>query len=245
MNLLNAPSVRIVGIDLAWGEKNPDGVSLIWSNRERAILLGQSLTQGDAALLAWLTEYAPPNEAALLCIDAPLVVPNAKGSRPVDRAITAQFAKYHAGCYPANVGKCVRPLRVTATLVKQGYTVGHELSATNRLVAEVFPHPAMIHLFALDRIVKYKKGVVAEKRREFQRLQSLIKVCLSKRFPELEAVESVLALLEAPWSKAVEDQTDALVCALTGYLHWRDGGSSSFVVGDLSTGFILLPAPLQ
>ena len=37
-----------------------------------------------------------------VAIDAPLVVPNATGQRPVDRLVTRQYGRFHAGAYPAN-----------------------------------------------------------------------------------------------------------------------------------------------
>jgi predicted RNase H-like nuclease len=42
---------------------------------------------------------------ALVAIDAPLIVPNQQGARPVDRQITALFGRYDAGCHPAYRGR--------------------------------------------------------------------------------------------------------------------------------------------
>jgi predicted RNase H-like nuclease len=49
------------------------------------------------------------------------------------------------------------------------------------------------------------------------------------------------ALLEARWTKDIEDQTDSLVCALIGDWHWRHGGERTQVLGDRETGFFLIP----
>jgi predicted RNase H-like nuclease len=48
-----------------------------------------------------------------------------------------------------------------------------ESQKIGRYQIEVFPHPAMIHLFQLSRILKYKKGNLAEKKAELQKLQPL------------------------------------------------------------------------
>ena len=53
----------------------------------------------------------------------------------------------------------------------------------------------------------------------------------------------LLSLLDLPWTKDVEDQTDAFFCALIGYWHWLHRGEKSEVLGDLSTGFMLIPRP--
>jgi predicted RNase H-like nuclease len=113
-----------------------------------------------------------------------------------------------------------------------------------RLAAEVYPHPAMVRLFRLPRIIKYKKGPVAARRLEFRRLQRLIAALLATEFPFLALDADTPALLAAPWTKPVEDRTDALFCALIALWHVHYAGTRSEIIGDLATGFILLPAAL-
>ena len=100
----------------------------------------------------------------------------------------------------------------------------------------------MVRMFGIPRIVKYKKGSVMERRKEFRRLQRLLKQCLKKKFPQLTLNRETKALLKERWSKPVEDRTDALFCALIGLWHWMHRGRKSEVIGDRETGFILLPA---
>jgi predicted RNase H-like nuclease len=113
------------------------------------------------------------------------------------------------------------------------------------VVAEVYPHPAMVRMFKLPRIVKYKKGTVLHRRKEFRRLQNLMKFCMKKEFPYLRSDTETRILLTTPWSKTVEDKTDALFCALIGLWHWRYRGKRSEVIGDIVSGFILLPEDLR
>ena len=112
-------------------------------------------------------------------------------------------------------------------------------------MAEVYPHPAMVRMFRLPGIVKYKKGRVDKRRNKFQRLQHLIRSCLKNEFPYLEPDKETIELLSTPWSKTTEDKTDALFCALIGLWHWRHKGKRSQIIGDLNTGFILLPEDLR
>ena len=103
----------------------------------------------------------------------------------------------------------------------------------------------MIRLFGLEQIVKYKKKKrrpVALQRMEFVRLQQLILKCQTKHFPQLAFSVDSVALLQSKLTKQNEDRTDALFCALIGYHHWLHRGKKSEVIGDLETGFILLPA---
>jgi predicted RNase H-like nuclease len=135
-------------------------------------------------------------------------------------------------------------LRIANMLRSEGYLVDFDLNKSARIATEVYPHPAMIRFFEIDRIIKYKKGLVAAKREEFRRLQGLITSCLARDFVELTVTPTIEKLLQAPWTKNIEDQTDALFCALIGYRHWMTKGAACEVVGSLDTGFILLP-PLK
>jgi predicted RNase H-like nuclease len=170
------------------------------------------------------------------------VCPNRTGARPVDRLTHTLFHREHAACHPANLTQCPRPPRVLARLATDlGFVAGWQGSAP-RLAAEVYPHPAMVRLFRLSRIIKYKKGPVVARRREFRRLQRLLRALLAAECPFLALDADTPALLAAPWSKPVEDRTDALFCALLALWHVHHHGARSEILGDLATGFILLPS---
>jgi len=130
-------------------------------------------------------------------------------------------------------------------VAEQGYVAGTRLARRCRLAAEVYPHPALCRLLRLERIVKYKRGPAAARREEFRRLQRLLRRALRADLGWIAVPPAVGALLRMPWSKPVEDRTDALVCALLGLWHVHHGGRRSQVLGDLDTGFILLPEDLR
>jgi len=180
-------------------------------------------------------------QTVFVTVDAPIVCPNRTGTRPVDRLTHRMFHREHAACHPANLMRCPRPPRVARILQRNGFRVGWETLAGGRWVAEVYPHPAMVRMFGLPRIIKYKKGSVAERRKEFQRLQGLMRKLMKRRFPGLKLNQETRSLLRQKWSKPVEDRTDALFCALIGMWHWMHRGKRSEVIGDRKTGFILLP----
>lgn len=237
--------MRILGVDLAWGERKPDGVCALEVTARGAQVLASGLTRGDEELLAWVTAQAGVGPA-LLAVDAPLVCPNPTGTRPVDRLTHVHFGRFHAGCHPANRTKCPRPPRVAGRLETRGFRLGWELPGADsrlRLVLEVYPHPAMVRLFGLRERVPYKRGTVRQRRRAFRRLQRLCRACLARHFSRLRLDDGTDALLRARWCKTVEDQTDAFFCALIGYWHWLHRGARSEVLGDLATGFIVIPRP--
>jgi predicted RNase H-like nuclease len=235
----------IIGIDLAWGEKKSDGVCFIHMQKKRARVLGFAYPRGDDELLECLQAKLNESRGALITIDGPIICPNKTGTRPVDRLTHRMFHREHAACHPANSTKCPRPPRVLRKLKKIGFTPGWKISPGMKTTAEVYPHPAMVRLFKLPRIVKYKKGGVANRRREFRRLQFLLRELLRSEFAFLRLNAETQALLREPWSKPVEDRTDALFCALIGLWHMRYKGKRSEVIGDLTTGFILLPEDLR
>ncbi|MFM1768979.1 MAG: hypothetical protein RJA22_1508 [Verrucomicrobiota bacterium] len=236
-----ATSLRIAGIDLAWGERNPDGVCVLEVNRRRARVVTTALTRGDADLLGFLAAQVGDGPA-FLAMDAPVVCPNRTGARPVDRLCHVHFGKFKAGAYPANLGVCARPPRIARHLMERNFTLGWDWRSP-RTLAEVYPHPAMVRLFGLEERIPYKRGPVPARRAAFRRLQRELRRCLARDFPRLELDAGTDALLGRPWTKDVEDQTDGLFCALIGYWHWLHRGRRTQVLGDRETGFILVPEP--
>ena len=232
--------MNILGVDLAWGEKKSDGLCLFEVSRQRTCVRAIDYTHGDEALVAWVQESIGDGSAMIL-VDAPLVCPNTTASRTVDKQISSMFWRQQAGCYSANSTNCKRPIRIAKQLATCGFEIGWHLNISDRLLIEVYPHPAIVRFFDLDRIVKYKKGRVAEKRQEFKRLQGLIRKCLPEQFPRFQMTPELDDLLNQSWSKEIEDCTDAFLCALIGYNHYLHDGAKSECVGDRKTGFILLP----
>ncbi|MFZ5807244.1 MAG: DUF429 domain-containing protein [Verrucomicrobiota bacterium] len=231
----------LIGIDLAWGEKKRDGVCAIEAKIKQSRVLGYDYPQGDDALVRCVENFSKKEKGVFLTIDAPIVCPNVRGTRPVDRLTHRMFHQEHAACHPAYLEKCPRPARVLKRLEKIGFQAGWNISAKQHTACEVYPHPAMVRLFELPRIIKYKKGSVADRRKEFQRLQRCLTQFSKKHFPELEIGSQTKTFLKTSWDKETEDHLDAFFCALIGLWRWKYGENRSEVIGDLKTGFILLP----
>lgn len=239
--LAAAPAVRILGIDLAWRERRPDGVCLIEARRRAAYAHAPVLVRGDSALLAWIAE-ASSSSPALLAVDGPLICPNATGARPVDRETHVQFGRHKCGCHPSNTTLSPRPPRLGRALLARGYRLDWTLNVP-RIAAEVYPHPALVRLLGLDERIPYKRGPVAARRAAFAALQAGLQACLAQHFPRLELAPDTRRLLTLAWTKDIEDRTDGLICALIGYWHWLHHGRRSQTLGNLATGFLLVPAP--
>lgn len=230
----------ILGVDLAWGHRQPDAVARIEVREGEASFTRWEYLSGARALLDLVAEERAHEqvERVILAIDAPTLCINEGGSRPVDKECTARYRKFEAGCHPVNLSLVERPLRLAAQLKEEGMELSCDLESDRDLAMEVYPHPAMINWFELDRTIKYKRGRVEDKRREFARYQRLFAEFLGEEFPSLHLPDD---LVKEAWTKRREDLLDAHLCALIGFWHWKFGGRRSQILGDSVTGQMLIP----
>lgn len=230
--------VVIVGIDLAWGLRQCDAVASIGVRSKTCILTLCDEVHGDEALLASIEQHTGTANRAILAIDAPIICRNATGARPVDTATHRIFHRQHAACHPANSRLCARPAALGPKLERAGFALDWDLTH-QRIAFEVYPHPATIRFFGLERIIKYKRGPVANRRDAFRKFQALV-LRLVQTFQLIPDV-NVIAVLEADWKKSVEDRVDAILCAMIGWNHWLHRGEKSEILGDRETGFLVIP----
>jgi predicted RNase H-like nuclease len=146
-----------------------------------------------------------------------------------------------AAAHPANRVLAARPLRVVRRFQRAGYDITTDWPATPRALVEVYPHPATVRWFGLDRTIKYKRGPVAARRRAFARLRSLLRRWLENCAPEIAQHHPTAALLRSRWTKDREDMTDALLCAMIGWQWAVRGRRSLEILGDRRSGFIVVP----
>jgi len=199
-----------------------------------------------AQIFAWVDEQAP--DAAIVAVDAPTIIPNETGMRLPDRLAHKHFGRYHAGCYPANLSLSFadRTIGVGLSLEARGFKHASTIEAQHlgRYQIEVFPHPAMIHLFELNQILKYKKGTIAQRKPELEKLRQLI----LERLPKIEPRLKIETLPDIPNKgaelKEIEDQLDSLICAYVAAYWWYWGTEKNLVLGDQASGYIVVPSPL-
>ncbi len=233
-----------VGLDLAWGEKNQTGVAAIDSDGR---LHHVGTAQDDTSIIDAIAPFT--SDDCLIAIDAPLIVNNPTGFRPCETALNRDFHAFEAGARPAFTDKPEFKEPRGARLVKAlGLDINPASTASRRAI-EVFPHPATIVLFELQKSLKYKRGDFGDRQRDLLKLMTLIEG-LDDATPRLRANRS------AAWvelrkrvevaSRPVhldrdEDPVDAVLCAYVA-LYWYQRPDDVTIYGDFETGYIVTPS---
>lgn len=232
-----------VGVDLAWGERNPTGVAVVDAGG-RLVQVGTARSDDD--VLARLEPFvAGP---CVVAFDAPLVVTNPSGNRPCEAALNRDFRRFDAGAHPANTGLAWfadggRGARLSTAL-------GLDLdprSTAPRKALEVYPHAAAVALFGLERTLKYKQ----KPGRDFAALRSE----LLRLMDFLEALEGLTLNDCTDWRalkttvadasrkselRRAEDPVDAVLCAYVArYAEIRPHDVA--IYGDTVSGCIVTP----
>lgn len=240
--------MKFLGIDLGWSS-GPTGLCCLEWRDGNLHLLDLTRTLETSEILAWVDNAIAATESAVIAVDAPTLIPNAAGMRLPDRLTHQLFGRYHAGCYPANLGRpfATRTVEFGLSLETRGFAHAPTIASQQpgRYQIEVFPHPAIIHLFGLDRILKYKKGQLLERRSQLGELRRYILEGLPNREPALAPIDLPEIPSKGTDLKAIEDQLDSLICAYVAAHWWYWGLARNWVLGDRAQGYIVVPAPLN
>lgn len=237
--------MMFVGLDLAWGERNPSGLAMLrWQESCLREVTPARLLDTDEQICHAIAEQ-DTGDTLVIAIDAPLVVPNLTGERPVESEMRRRFARFHAACHPANrrlLGSPPRGERLCALLAEK---LGVRLVSAPpvqqpcRIAFEVYPHAAMVRLFSLPRILEYKARPgrsLSYRRGQMQAYVDLLRRLPHPAFPLPDWLSDVAHT--AAEFKRWEDRVDALFCAWLAARAWWYGGE---VLGEKETGTLWLP----
>lgn len=239
------PTVHI-GVDLAWGPKNRTGLAAVGADGR---LLDSGSAGSDDEIIDWIDAHAP--RPGVIAIDAPLIVANRTGRRACESAIHAAFGRFDASPHSTNLGKPeMNPPRGAVIAERLGLPVDPDLR--DRVAIEVYPHPALVGLWQLDLILKYKHKAKYEfgfRKREFERLLELLEAEQTLRVSALPRWSELRSIAEAATGHSalnrIEDEVDGIVCAWLAYL-WAMSDERLGVYGDIASGYIVAPpAPLH
>ena len=239
------------GFDSAWGANNTGAIcelvlqddgSLtlrenhpIPANWDDAIgLVGQEL---DVVLKVW-------------AIDQPICVANESGCRPVEADLAkALIADFGCGAHSSNRSNpCWRadaPIWNLITALQRNDYYQHPMAIPaarqGRYYFECYPHPAILGLFDLDHILKYK--LRHRNRNDWQELLRLLRELASGDLPIANirsfATERLLQ------NQVNENKLDAIICAYAAAHWWKYGTKRSTMIGDTTTGYIVTPHSIR
>lgn len=227
-----------VGLDLAWADRSRTGLAVVGGP---GALLDSVSLRSDGEITTWLdrADWAP----VVIAIDAPLVVTNLTGARACEVAVSRSYGRFGASCHPANRSRpWFNPPRGQVLAQARGWNLepNHIGTAGDPSAIEVYPHPAMVELFGLARIIPYKAK--AGRTVAFRRDQFCALIEHMERIPHLDLPSSTRwAQLKAEFHAAgrqvdldrIEDEIDAILCAHLAWLWHHDrGGMRQFGTGD-------------
>lgn len=242
-----------IGVDLAWKtDGNHSGIAVLSGDEQSVQLI--SLSNGITSR-AGVVQFIVDHSAAdsVVAVDASLVVNNPTGQRACETLISTTFGQYHASCHTTNTAKLYGDsgTRLVENLAEHGFVHDFDIATARgkrgRWLLEVYPHPAMIRLFGLEKIIPYKKGSVANKRSGLETLRKHL-FALAGREPGLAATPALgeifgrdLEALKGQGIKHYEDSLDALFCAYLAWYCWRWGQAGNDIFGTLADGYIVVP----
>lgn len=236
--------MRFLGIDLGWVSQPSGLASLSWDGRRLSLSsLDRLATLPE--VLSWVN-LQTTNTPAWIALDAPVLIPNPSGMRPVDRDMHRLFGRQKAGCYPVHSQMPFAPrlLSFAQSLREQGFSTTPPTAplTPTRHLFEVYPHAASIRLFNLPQILPYKKGPIAQRRAALAEFRHLLSTQLATRQPALKLPSLPEIPATGPALKAVEDQLDAILCAYIAAHSWFWGYSRTNLIGHPEEGFLLNPS---
>ena len=243
--------MKFIGIDLGW-QSGKSGLCCLQYLDKKLKILDLDCILEIEDILNWVDNLTPLSTPALIAVDAPTIIPNQTGTRLPDKLTHKYFGRYHAGCYPANLNRpfAQRTVKFGISLEAKEFIHAPTIKPQQlgRFQIEVFPHPAIVNLFQLEKILKYKKGRLAERKLELLKLHQYIinvlpnlepALVISNNFLDTEKINSMTTL------KTTEDKLDSLICAYIGAYWWYWGQTKNLVLGNYTTGYIVVPNRLD
>lgn len=266
-----------IGLDLAWSERNPSGCAVICNKRliahtgelgdnaEIFRFIDSHLPDGNPAVVGIDAPLRVPNESGSRRCDRELSADWRQfqaGALPANRKLLGRPRKVADSTQAKSgtkdnldqekpVQNAVRGEEIVKLLVKRlRFTEAAPVpkKTEDRIVCEVYPHPAHISLFNLNLTLKYKsrnKRSYATRWAEMERYQHYLR-SLRHHTPELKRTKELLMntdvrQLSGKNLKQYEDTLDAITCAYIVYYCWFHGPAHTKVYGSIPQGHIIVP----
>lgn len=253
--------MRFLGVDLAWKDGNPSGVALLGGQRFPLHLreIPNTLPR-HADVLGWVARHVAHHRASV-GIDAPLLGLG-HGRRCGDNEVSSVFGRFHASTHspPSYPGLRAFTRALLADYALDSFGPHWKPARRRPAIREVYPNALQVLLFGLDgrqglTIIKYKKRRFGHKGAWAERgLRPFVERCAETiggryvvtRDPAWQALvaERPHAAMSGATLKSIEDNWDAVLCALGAALEFFEPGAMRFYPDrDVAWrgGYILAP----
>ena len=238
-----------VGVDLAWGVRNPTGVAV----RRRTTAVWCVSAHSATTPTCWPQCGLTSRTIAWSAFDAPLVVTNPTGQRPAETALNRDFRRFEAGAHPSTPespnSPTVRAPRAWPGRWTSTWTHGRpRRGAPSRST----PIRRRWRCSGLPRTLKYK----AKPGRDLDQLKSELLLLMDGVEGLAHAAGAATGRRSASgrgcagrWLAAqrksdlrrAEDPIDAVVCAYVA-LYAERCPDDITIYGDFATGYIVTPS---
>ncbi len=240
-------SKRYLGLDLAWAPRDSSGGAVMEPTEGGGVqLVSTSFLRSHEDVLSWVARNRGRGQA-ILAVNAPLIVENTTGRRPVDKELERYFGRYRIDEYMVNTVNASHPRTIARSLRRMGFDP--DPRAEGDRMIETATQPAQIMLFGLERPLRIKTGPIGARKDAAHRYRELIYGKLPFLDPPLEDSEALEELVSGNLAQMngtrlgdLETRLDATLCAwIAAYMDLMGPESCSFL-GDLYRGYVLLPA---
>lgn len=255
MDFVNPQSSTVIfGFDSAWTDavKAPGAICAIAFDDLCRVQFHEPRLVSFADARAFIKALRKNFAVSLVALDQPTVVPNAAGSRPVDKVAASLVSFVGGGVQPANrskIGMFCDHAPIWSFLSELDATedpIEARAARAGHFLIEVFPAlalPAFDDEFAQRlRAPKYNPKNRKKFRLEDWRAVARVVRATAEGFgvSGLADWTRQMDVLAQP-RKSDQDRIDAALCALIG-LAWRAGPvTCSAMLGDLNTGYMITP----
>jgi predicted RNase H-like nuclease len=246
----NVRRIRYLGLDLGWTPRDSSGGVVLEPVEGGGVqMLAADSLRAHEDVLRWVSRHRQ-RAVTTVAFNAPVVVENLSGSRPCDRLLLEHFARFRIDEYANNTISASHPRTMAKALQRMGFDA--DLRADGDRIVETHGPAAQVMLFGVERPVRMKTGPMGGRKDAVDRMRELIIEHLMDpdaplRLHESPALDTILDAhlpdLNGSRVGELEERLEAFLSAYTAAWLGELGAESCAFLGDLDTGYILLPDP--
>ena len=237
--------MRFLGLDLAWAPRKSSAGAVIEQTEDGVEIVSTATLRTHEDVLSWVAKNRG-RYGSVLCVNAPIIVENTGGRRPVDVELEHHFSQHRVKEYTVNTVNASHPRTIARSLLRMGFDPNPQ--AEGDRVIETCTEAAQVLLFGLDKVIRTKSGPIGGRKDGVHRYREQIYgklPFLELGLEDSDAMEEFMNLdlggMNGTRLGELEEKLDAVLCAyIAAHLQLMGPDRCAFL-GDLQSGYILLP----